>query len=59
MDWTAKQGALSFQVELNDWGTASADEIMFLGLQLDYVPSYFGNANEDVNTLGEAVVSSS
>jgi hypothetical protein len=50
-DFTARQGVIAWNVEADAIGTFSADEIQFLGLEIDYMPLLCANRYEDIDVF--------
>lgn len=53
-DWTARQGVISFKV-VSTLGGFEVDEVVFLGLEFDYMPKFLRNDAEDTNTMNLGV----
>jgi hypothetical protein len=52
-DETFRQGALAINVEADVLTGFSADEVVFLGLEIDYIPRRCASAYEDVGVFSE------
>ena len=55
-DYTARQGALAWNVEADVLTGFSADEVVFLALELDYVPLVCANRDEKIDVFSALAV---
>jgi len=52
-DFTARQGVIAWNVEADVLTAFSADEVQFLGLEIDYIPLLAASAYEGVNVFAD------
>lgn len=56
-DFTARQGALAWSVEEQATTQYTNDKVIFLGLEIDYIPLLCASAYEDTNVFADLTVS--